>query len=208
VRGAARRPGGSLLPAPEADTPEAESYTGMQRMLTDPLENNCEVIEIVPSESGYVVKYLVDGVCVYRRFGEQDVGGCRVDIPEGGGGVGRERTAQTTNQHTKAEHQQAPAKLSILTRGSTAGESARLITNPKKRHDFNIEKLGMQPDQVDLIRNSMKEEGGGVVLLSSPKGSGLTSLSYAVLKSHGCVPRTHYDLGARPGAGPGRHYAA
>ena len=31
-------------------------------MLTDPLENNAEVIEITPAESGHVVKYLVDGV--------------------------------------------------------------------------------------------------------------------------------------------------
>jgi len=47
-------PSGSLLPAPEADTPEAESYTGMQRMLTDPLENNAEIIEVTPAESGLV----------------------------------------------------------------------------------------------------------------------------------------------------------
>jgi type IV pilus assembly protein PilB len=30
----------------------------------------------------------------------------------------------------------------------------------------------------------MKEEGGGIVLLSAPKGTGLTSLAYGILKSH------------------------
>jgi general secretion pathway protein E len=42
----------------------------------------------------------------------------------------------------------------------------------------------MQQDQVDLIRNEIKEGGGGVVLLSAPKSTGLTSLSYAMLRAH------------------------
>ena len=53
---------GALLPAPKANTPEAESYQGIQSLLTDPLINNAEVIDLFPSEAGLTTKYTVDGV--------------------------------------------------------------------------------------------------------------------------------------------------
>src|SRR5262249_38605214 len=90
-------PGGSLLPAPEPDTPEAESYNGMQKMLTDPLENHAEIIEISPAEGGQLVKYLVDGVVYNGASVTKALGGAVVSYLKAAAGldIGEVRKPQT-----------------------------------------------------------------------------------------------------------------
>ena len=53
----------------------------------------------------------------------------------------------------------------------------------KKRHDFTPATLGFSDDQLAKITELIKT-GGGVTLLTTPKGQGLTSLSYAMLRAH------------------------
>lgn len=177
-------PGGSLLPAPEAETPEAESYNGMQKMLTDPLENHAEIIEIGPAEGGQVVKYLVDGVVYTGATVSKALGASVVSYLKAAAGLDIEEMRKPQKGTLKLNISKKRRELSLGTKGSTAGESARLISDPKKRHDFTLEKLGMPADQIETIRNLIKDGNGGVILLSAPKGQGLTSLSYAMLKAH------------------------
>jgi general secretion pathway protein E len=175
---------GSLLPAPDADTPEAESYNGMQRMLTDPLENNADIIEIMPAEGGLMVKYSVDGVVYTGASVPKQLGAAAVSYLKAAAGLDMNEVRKPQTGTLKLNINKRRRELALTTKGSTAGEFARMISEPKKRHSFALETLGMQQDQVDLIRNEIKEGGGGVVLLSAPKGTGLTSLSYAMLRAH------------------------
>jgi len=74
-------------------------------------------------------------------------------------------------------------EIQITTLGSTAGESLRLLTDPKGRHDFKLDALGFSDDQLDSVRNLMNETGG-LVLVAAPPGNGLTTLCYAIVRSH------------------------
>jgi general secretion pathway protein E len=176
--------GGSLLPAPEADTPEAESYNGMQRMLTDPLENNAEIIEVSPSEAGLTVKYLVDGVVYTGASVSKQLGAAAVSYLKAAAGLDMSEVRKPQTGTLKLNINKRRRELALTTKGSTAGEFARLVSEPKKRHSFTLETLGMPQDQVDLIRNEIKEGGGGIVVMAAPKGGGLTALSYAMLRAH------------------------
>ena len=73
--------------------------------------------------------------------------------------------------------------MQLETKGSTAGEYARLTADVKKRHDFTIDTLGLTEDQLEIIRSTIKS-GGGITLVSTPRTHGLTSLSYAMLRAH------------------------
>jgi general secretion pathway protein E len=57
-----------------------------------------------------------------------------------------------------------------------------LVTNPKERQNFKLDALGLSEDQLASVRGLL--EGGGVVLLGAPRGQGLTSLCYAMLRAH------------------------
>ena len=74
-------------------------------------------------------------------------------------------------------------ELSIHTAGSTAGESLSIRIDPKSRHNLTLDELGFTDDQLQPLTDMIKE-GGGIVLLSAPKGQGLTSLLYGVLRKH------------------------
>src|SRR3954468_9748878 len=69
------------------------------------------------------------------------------------------------------------------TAGSTAGETMRALVDLKKRHMLKLDELGMPAEQEELIRATI-HEGSGIVLVSTPKGHGLTTLLYAILRAH------------------------
>ena len=71
----------------------------------------------------------------------------------------------------------------LETKGSTAGEFARFVADQKKRHDFAADTLGFSEEQLTVIKDTIKS-GGGVTLLTAPRGQGLTSLSYGMLRAH------------------------
>ena len=59
----------------------------------------------------------------------------------------------------------------------------RLIADPQERHNFKIDTLGLHENQLKTLTTAI-QDSGGVVLLATPKGQGLTSLAYAVIRAH------------------------
>ena len=174
---------GSLLPAPKADTPEAESYNGIQTLLTDPLMNNAEVIDLAPSEGGVTVKYSVDGVTYTGATVSKTTGAAAIAYLKAAAGldIGEVRKPQKGGLKINVNAQRR--ELQVETKGSTAGEYARFTADAKKRHDFTPDTIGFTEKQLETIK-SIVLKGGGVTLVTAPKGQGLTSLSYVMLKLH------------------------
>ncbi|HEY8669103.1 MAG TPA: ATPase, T2SS/T4P/T4SS family, partial [Tepidisphaeraceae bacterium] len=74
-------------------------------------------------------------------------------------------------------------ELEVSTAGSASGESLRVTVDPRLRHTTKLADLGFSADQLNLLRDSIAD-GTGIVLLTSPKGQGLTALEYALLSAH------------------------
>jgi type II secretory ATPase GspE/PulE/Tfp pilus assembly ATPase PilB-like protein len=74
-------------------------------------------------------------------------------------------------------------ELEINTAGSAAGEFLKILVDPKKRHAFRMEELGFGDDQLAKMQELVKEPGG-IVLVSAPKGQGLTSTMYGIMRAH------------------------
>jgi type II secretory ATPase GspE/PulE/Tfp pilus assembly ATPase PilB-like protein len=84
----------------------------------------------------------------------------------------------------KAAYNGKKKELAINTAGSTAGESARIEVDPKSRYELKLEELGFSDEQLELMTNRILDSEGGIVILSAPRGQGLTSLVYGVLRRH------------------------
>ncbi len=176
-------PNGALLPAPKEDTPEAESYNGIQTMLTDPLTNNAEVIELAPAEGGVIVTYSVDGVNYTGATVPRSVGAAAIAYLKAAAGLDMGEIRKPQKGTLKLNVNSRRRELQLETKGSTAGEFARFVADAKKRHDFTPETIGFTDEQLERLRNDIKS-GSGVTLLSAPRKQGLTSLCYAVLRAH------------------------
>jgi general secretion pathway protein E len=174
---------GSLLPAPKRDTPEAEAYEGIQRMLTDPLTNNAELVEVAPAEGGVAVKYAVDGVTYDGATVSKTIAGDALIYLKAAAGLDVGEVRKPQKGTIKLNIFGKKREMKFETKGSSAGESARFTANAKGRHDFTPESLGLTEEQRATIKK-VNDSGGGVTVLSAPRGQGLTSLSYAMLRGH------------------------
>jgi len=174
---------GHLLPAPKAQTPEAESYSGIQSLLTDPLVNNADVIELGPSENGYTAKYSVDGVTYTGASVSKTVGGAVIAYLKAAAGLDMGELRKPQKGSLKLNVNGKRREMQMETKGSTAGEFGRFTADVKRRHDFTSETLGFTAAQLEKIRTVIKS-GGGVTLLTAPRGMGLTALSYAMMRAH------------------------
>ena len=174
---------GNLMAAPATDDPILPAYEAVQQLLTDPLRRNAERIDLAPQDGQMIVKYVVDGVPYSGSTVERGRAAAAIEYMKSLAGmdINEKRKPQTGNMKVSIDGQKRD--LQITTAGSTAGEQMRAMVDPKKRHQHKLDDLGMPPDQVELVR-AMIHEGSGVVLVSSPKGHGLTTMLYAILRAH------------------------
>jgi type II secretory ATPase GspE/PulE/Tfp pilus assembly ATPase PilB-like protein len=175
--------GGQLTPPPQAEDPERPAYDALQNALIEPLRKGSEQIDITPAETGAGVQYKVDGVA-YRGF--------TIERGTAPGAVAFLKAAAGLDVNDRRKPQRGTLKLGadgkrtefrLDTAGSTAGEFVRLLAEPKTRHNFNLDTLGFSDGQKQTLKELIQDRSG-VVLVSAPKGMGLTSALYGILRGH------------------------
>jgi general secretion pathway protein E len=167
---------------PDADSPERMQYDAAQQLLTRPLRLGMEKLELTAGDMASV-NYVVDGVPYSGDTLDRNKAGAAVQYLKRVGGLDlmERRKPQTGTFRTLLDNQRH--EIQITTRGSAAGESMRLISDPRTQHDFKLDTLGFSDDQLQSVQNLMTDTGG-IVLLAAPHGHGLTSLAYALIRAH------------------------
>ncbi len=174
---------GNIMPAPPEESPERHAYDAVQLFIAGPLMKHAEQLDMVPSDNTVSIKYTIDGF-LYAG-GEIN----RSDATEA---ITFLKGVSGLDMNEKRKPQTGLMKLIILgkrrevriqTAGSATGEYMRLIVEPKQRHAIRLEDLGLLDDQLETVRNSIAANSG-IVLVAAIKGQGLTSMLYALLRSH------------------------
>ncbi len=173
---------GVLLPAPAEETPAATVYSAIQQLFADPLKKGAEILELIPGD-GATATYTVDGFRYRGSTAPRETGSDVVshfkqlaDMD-----VADKRKPQTGSMKVVCAGKRLDLRVS--TRGSTAGETMTLEVDPKKRHEFKLDDLGLFPEQLELLKETVAGSAG-IVLVTVPKGAGLSSVMYALLRGH------------------------
>jgi general secretion pathway protein E len=174
---------GKAIPRPPVEAPTRAAYDAIQTALADPLRKNAEQIDIAPSSQGLACKYQVDGVSYDGPALEPTAGAAALATLKAAAGmdVNEHRKPQTGALKANAEGRKVEFK--IQTAGSTAGEYMRVLVDAKKRHAMKLEQLGLSPEAMATIKQTVKDKTG-IVLVAAPKGQGMTSMLYAILRAH------------------------
>lgn len=174
---------GAPVGAPTQEDPTVVQYTLTQRLLTDPLRKNCEVVDLVPSEGQYLSRFAKDGVTYNSGTFSRDDAATTVDYLKflGGLDINEKRKPQTGK--FKVAFNGKKREVEVATSGSSQGERAVLQFDLKSKYDHKVEDLGFAEEQLDQVI-SLIQDPGGIVLLSAPPGQGLTTLFYAILRRH------------------------
>lgn len=172
------------VPAPDPTSPDKPAYDAAQLALTDPLKKGADQIDIdARAEGGASIKYIVDGVSYTGQVIDRVAGSSAISYVKGLAGMDVEERRKPQTGAMKLQIGQWKREVKVQTAGNTAGEYLRMMLDPKNRHNYTLETLGFTHEQLEKVHESI-DANNGVVLLSTPKGMGLTSLLYGVLRGH------------------------
>lgn len=174
---------GRPMHQPEPETPERPSYDVLQVMLAEPIRRGMERLELAPQEASMLTQYWVDGVMYPgAQFNKTaSTGAINILKQLAGLDVAEKRKPQTGMMQATVDGKRHEVR--VQTAGSTAGESLRLMIDPRHRHDLALAEVGMSAEQIQQV-DALVGEPGGVVLIAVPKGQGLTSVAYAMIRKH------------------------
>ncbi|HYE17817.1 MAG TPA: ATPase, T2SS/T4P/T4SS family [Tepidisphaeraceae bacterium] len=175
--------GGAVMTPPAPEDPDAAGYTGVQTVLGDALVRGAERIDMAPADGQALVKYTVDGVAYNGSTMAIDASQAAVTYIKQIAGLDLNERRKPQKGKMKVAVGKTKHELELQTAGNAAGEFLRVMVDPKNRHAFGLDDLGMTEDQLAKFRELMTEPQG-IVLLSAPKGQGLTSTSYGILRGH------------------------
>jgi len=175
--------GGGVVTPPPAETPELAGYIALQQLLGDPLVRGAERIDMAPADGAAQVRYQVDGVPYNANTIALDASQAAVTYVKGLAGLDLNEKRKPQKGKMKASLAGARHELEINTAGSASGEFLKILVDPKKRHALRMEELGFGEDQMAKMQELIGEPGG-IVLVSAPKGQGLTTAMYGIMRAH------------------------
>ena len=173
------------VPLPEAKSPDAEGFTLVCELIDDAIWRRVSHITLIPQKDNYSVIYEIDGVS--SRQNERS----KEEV---------ERLARYVKQlaDLEAEEKRKPQKgeftilrdndwkkkvtWEVQTAGSTAGEQIKMF-KAEEYSSRKLEDLGFNENQFESIR-SLRDIKAGLVLISGPAHSGITTTLYTLLANH------------------------
>ena len=171
-----------VIKIPEEDL-EREQYALAQDLLFDVLWRRANMVEMNPAGEATKIRVHVDGVAQERDpipRGEGD--GILHFFKQAAGLDLEERRKPQRGQILAAISDKHRYDVIVRTDGSTVGEKLSLrVIGPEK--DFKIADLGFTEPQLETVRELMNSDRG-IIVLSAPPRSGLTTTIYSVTRSH------------------------
>jgi general secretion pathway protein E len=174
---------GHVVTPPSSDDPDAAGYNAVQQILADPMLREAERIDMAPAQGAGQVRYQVDGMPYSATSLDLDGSQAAVQYLKQISGLDLNERRKPQKGKFKAAVDANRHEMELHTAGSAAGEFLKILVDPKKRHAFKMHELGFWKDQQEKM-DALVREQGGIVIVSAPKGQGLTSSIYGVIRGH------------------------
>jgi type II secretory ATPase GspE/PulE/Tfp pilus assembly ATPase PilB-like protein len=178
---------GKAAPVPDSESLDRPAYDAVQQALSDPLQKNADQLDLVPEDGAVAVKYWVDGYLYRANALERAMGADAISYLKWAANLNIDDKRKPQSGTIRSTFDGKKHEFRLQTAGTTAGEYARILIDPKKRFDYKLNTLGFTESQLKLMKEAIAIGQGGVIILSTPKAQGLTSLSYTILKAHDVV---------------------
>lgn len=174
---------GNEVPLPEPKSPEVEGFSAICDLIDDAVWNRADAVSLIPQKDEYAVVYEIDGVASKRDpKTREEVESLTHYVKQLAGLEIEEKRKPQTGRFTAILADDESAVWEARTSGSTAGEQVRFdkMSGVVSR---KIEDLGFNENQIDSIR-SLRDIKKGLIIISGPKKSGLTTTFYTLLRNH------------------------
>jgi type II secretory ATPase GspE/PulE/Tfp pilus assembly ATPase PilB-like protein len=167
---------------PEPRTPDFFGYKTAGEIFEDAILRRTSEIAFIPTGKNYTMAYRIDGMVVKQpERSKEDVDYLIQFLKQLADlDVSEKRKPQKGIFTLRKEGNSL--QWEVNTAGSVAGEQIRIVR--VESHDIKkLDELGMNPDQLEQLK-ALREIKAGLVIISGPKKSGVTSTFYAMLRNH------------------------
>jgi type II secretory ATPase GspE/PulE/Tfp pilus assembly ATPase PilB-like protein len=176
---------GRKAPPPE-DPNEMDAYEAAQELLFDSFWRRATEVNLLVAPRGKRLVYTIDGVKVPRNdlFDLQTADNALKYIKATAGLDVSERRRPQEGQISGALSggERGSTEVEVRTSGTTQGELLRMrIVSQETR--LRLTDLGLAETQREQIE-TICGQTGGLVLISGPRASGITTTLYALLRAH------------------------
>lgn len=172
--------GDRCLPPEEEEA--REQYRLTQELLFDLFWNRAQRAELAPGKEASRLTYEIDGVPSERPAMVRAEADAVVAYMKLIAGLNLEERRKPQFGKVRAMIGENQYGIEVRTDGSTAGEKLTLrVIGDEAR--FKVDELGFTEPQREQVRQIM-EAGQGLVLISGPPGSGVTTTIYSFTRSH------------------------
>ena len=174
---------GNEVPLPAPKSTELEGFKVACSLLDDATWNRADVIRMIPQKEEYAIVYEIDGTPTkqdpksredtdYFIYYAKQLAGLEVE----------ERRKPQKGRFTTILPDQSQTLWEVATSGSTAGEQVR-IERVSALSSRKVDEIGLNDNQFESIK-SLRDIKEGLIIISGPKKSGLTSTLYTLLGNH------------------------
>jgi len=174
---------GNEAPIPEPKSVELEGFLSACNLIDDAVWNRADVIHLIPQGEEYRLFYEIDGMSVKQDAKPREEVDRFIYYAKQLAGLEVQEKRKPQKGHFKAilpENKQT--SWEVQTSGSTAGEQIR-VQRVSELLSRKIQDLGLNENQSESIQ-SLRDIQSGVVLVTGPKKSGVTSTFYTLLSAH------------------------
>ena len=188
-----------LPPEPDKAAPEQiESYNLAQELLHDLLWRRVSEADLNPLGAQTRVRFVIDGVAVDRPALELAESEAIVQFLKPIAGMNAEERRRPQKGRVTVDLAGAPMDIEVVTAGTTGGQRMQLrVVQEAVR--TRIGELGFEDTLVDRLK-SIALGQPGLMIVSSPPGSGMTSTQYSLLRCHDAFIQQLVTLEAKPEA--------
>ncbi|RJP39554.1 MAG: hypothetical protein C4547_03495 [Phycisphaerales bacterium] len=194
------RPDGKGIEFETEDPEEQLDYYAAQDFLHDMLWRRASDVDVIRNTERYRVVHRVDGVAAEKPEGLPLDEGERVFryIKQLAGlNVEERRKPQRGQIHAALVSSEARMDpIEVTTSGTTAGERLRLRVRGSSTV-LRLEQLGLAPQRLEALKAAIARRTS-MVLLSSPRSSGVTTTAYAIIRAHDAFLNNIHAIEMRP----------
>jgi len=170
------------IPLPEPRTADFFGYKATYDILNDAIWRRASSVVFSPTAEDYKVSYFVDGTSLKQPSLTKEQMGYFITFIKELAGLDPDEHRKPQKGRFKIRKGKDDMPWEVTTAGSTAGEQVRL-KHIEQETISKLDEIGLMPEQLEQL-NQLRDVKQGVVIISGPKQSGVTTTLYALLRNH------------------------
>jgi len=170
------------VPRPDTKSKDFHGFKAAYDIINDALEKRTSTIIFIPTSQNYSVTYNIDGVNLKQPEMDNELAHHLVRFLKQLADLNLEEKRKPQSGRFRIKKDNKVTDWEINCAGSTAGEQLQLRLMTQEVEERILD-LGLTTHQLESLEQ-LKKLKHGIVLVTGPKQSGVTTTFYALLRNH------------------------